>query len=189
MINPPGIKSFSGLQMHTPNPPLGLAYVASAIRNAGFTYSVIDATGEALDQVQSYPGRSDLLQQGLSFEQIVSRIPKGADIIGVGCMFSTLWPLTHLMAKEIHRSFPKALLVLGGEHGTAVPENVLHSSVFDVVVLGEAEQTVLSLISAYREGIPLSGVAGIAFINTGIFTIGLIKCGTMFSKTSGACNF
>ena len=152
--------------MHTPNPPLGLAYVASAIRNAGFTYSVIDATGEALDQVQSYPGRSDLLQQGLSFEQIVSRIPKGADIIGVGCMFSTLWPLTHLMAEEIHRSFPKALLVLGGEHGTAVPENVLHSSVFDVVVLGEAEQTVLSLISAYREGIPLSGVAGIAFINS-----------------------
>ena len=31
--------------MHTPNPPLGLAYVAAALREAGFTYQVIDATG------------------------------------------------------------------------------------------------------------------------------------------------
>ena len=31
LINPPGIKTFSGLQMHTPNPPLGLAYIAGAL--------------------------------------------------------------------------------------------------------------------------------------------------------------
>jgi len=34
LINPPGIKTFSGLQMHTPNPPLGLAYIAAAVRCA-----------------------------------------------------------------------------------------------------------------------------------------------------------
>jgi len=59
LINPPGIKTFSGLQMHTPNPPLGLAYVAAAVRDAGFDYRVIDATGEALDAVSSYPDRAD----------------------------------------------------------------------------------------------------------------------------------
>ncbi len=31
LINLPGLKSFSGLQMHTPNPPLGLAYIAAAV--------------------------------------------------------------------------------------------------------------------------------------------------------------
>ena len=56
LINPPGLKSFSSLQMHTPNPPLGLAYVAASLREAGFGYHVIDAVGEALDQIAPYPG-------------------------------------------------------------------------------------------------------------------------------------
>ena len=36
LVNPPGIKTFSGLQMHTPNPPLGLAYVVALERFATF---------------------------------------------------------------------------------------------------------------------------------------------------------
>ena len=44
LINPPGIKTFSGLQMHSPNPPLGLAYITAAIKDAGFPYQVIDGT-------------------------------------------------------------------------------------------------------------------------------------------------
>ena len=54
LINPPGIKTFSVLQMHKPNPPLGLAYIAAAVRGAGFDYQVIDATGLALDAVSPY---------------------------------------------------------------------------------------------------------------------------------------
>ena len=36
LINPPGIKTFSGLQMHTPNPPLELAYIAPVIKARGY---------------------------------------------------------------------------------------------------------------------------------------------------------
>src|SRR4051794_29573639 len=68
LVNPPGLKSFSGLQMHTPNPPLGLAYVAAAIKEAGIPYLVIDGTGEALDAVSPYPLRTDFMIQGLAFE-------------------------------------------------------------------------------------------------------------------------
>ena len=28
LINPPGIKTFSSIQMQTPNPPIGLAYIS-----------------------------------------------------------------------------------------------------------------------------------------------------------------
>jgi hypothetical protein len=55
LINPPVIKTFSGLQMHTPNPPLGLSYVAAAIREAGSPYRVVDGTGEALDVARPSP--------------------------------------------------------------------------------------------------------------------------------------
>ena len=57
LINPPGIKTFSGLQMHAPNPPLGLAYIAAALKAAGLPYRVIDAAGLALDAIRRYPDR------------------------------------------------------------------------------------------------------------------------------------
>ena len=163
LINPPGIKTFSGLQMHTPNPPLGLAYIAAAVRDAGFEHQVIDATGEALDAVSPYPDRGDFMVQGLTLDEIVLKIDPDADVIGISCMFSTLWPLTHRVAQAVREKFPEALLVLGGEHGTAVPDHVLTTSPFDVVVLGEGEETFVELLRARRAGRPLSEVKGIAF--------------------------
>lgn len=163
LINPPGLKTFSGLQMHTPNPPLGLAYIAAAVKEAGFPSHVIDGTGEALDAVSPYPDRSDFMVQGLSFDEIVHRMPPESEVIGLSCMFSTLWPLTNRLAARIREKFPRALLVLGGEHGTAVPDHVLSVSPFDVVVLGEGEETFIELLRARVEGKPMRGLGGIAF--------------------------
>lgn len=167
LINPPGIKTFSGLQMHTPNPPLGLAYMAAAVKAAGFPCHVIDGTAEALDGISPYPDRSDFMAQGLSFEEIVRRIPPESDAIGISCMFSTLWPLTNRLAMRIRERFPAALMVLGGEHGTAVPENVLATSPFDVVVLGEGEETFVNLLQARARGTPFQEVGGITFRDGG----------------------
>jgi radical SAM superfamily enzyme YgiQ (UPF0313 family) len=167
LINPPGIKTFSGLQMHTPNPPLGLAYIAAALKEAGLPYRVIDGTGEALDVVRPYPDRSDFMVQGLSFDEIAARINPETTVIGIGCMFSTLWPLTNQLAWAIRSRFPDAWMVLGGEHGTAVPEHVLKTSPFDAVVLGEGEDTTVELLRARHDGRPLETVQGIAFKRDG----------------------
>jgi radical SAM superfamily enzyme YgiQ (UPF0313 family) len=124
LINPPGIKTFSGLQMHTPNPPLGLAYVAAALKAAGLPYQVVDGTGEVLDLVRPYPDRADFMIQGAV----------------------QLWPLANKLAWAVREKFPHAWMVLGGEHGTAVSEHALKVSPFDAVVLGEAENTVVALL-------------------------------------------
>jgi len=167
LINPPGIKTFSGLQMHTPNPPLGLAYVAAALKQADLPYHVIDATGEALDSVHPYPGRDDFMMQGLSMDEIVARVPAASTVIGVTCMFSTLWPVTNRMAHAVRARFPHALMVLGGEHGTAVPEHVLGSSPFDVVVTGEGEETFVELLRSHAAHGRRHDVPGIAFRDDG----------------------
>jgi radical SAM superfamily enzyme YgiQ (UPF0313 family) len=175
LINPPGLKSFSGLQMHSPNPPLGLAYVAAAVRDAGYPYQVIDAAGEALDRISPYPDRDDLMVQGLSIDEIIARIPQTTDVIAISCMFSTIWPLTRRIAEAARARFPEALLVLGSEHGTAVPDYVLAHSPFDVVVLGEGDETFINLLRAREGGTPLAEVGGLAFrgddgevVNTGL---------------------
>ena len=42
LINPPGIRNFSGLQPATsPNPPVGLAYIAGALKEKNYEYEVI----------------------------------------------------------------------------------------------------------------------------------------------------
>ncbi len=79
LINPPGIKTFSGLQMHTPNPPSGLAYIAAPMRDVGLPYQVIDGTGETLDVVRPYPDRDDFMIQGLPFDEITARIHPDAE--------------------------------------------------------------------------------------------------------------
>jgi len=163
LMVPPGIKSFSGLQMHVPNPPLGIAYIAAAVKETKYPYRVIDGTGEALDSIYPYADRADFMMQGLTFEEIVERVPPEADVIGISCMFSTLWPITNRLARTVRRRFPKALLVLGGEHGTAVPEYVLSNSPFDVVVLGEGEESFVELLRAYYQGLRFHDVKGLAF--------------------------
>jgi radical SAM superfamily enzyme YgiQ (UPF0313 family) len=169
LINTPGLKSFSGLQMHTPNPPLGLAYIAGAIKATGYPYTIIDGTGEALDSISPYPLRNDFMIQGLSFEQIVERIPTDTRIIGLSCMFSTLWPLTRDLAAYIRERIPNALFVLGGEHGTAVPDLVVRSSVFDIVAQGEGEQTIIQLIKAVSTGAPWKDIPGLAYLDDGTY--------------------
>jgi radical SAM superfamily enzyme YgiQ (UPF0313 family) len=174
LIAPPGIKTFSSIQMQTPNPPLGAAYIAGTLKQAGIKYRVIDAVGEGITQILTYKARPDMKVQGLSEEQILERIPEDSDIIGFSCMFSTLWPLTRDIALRVREKFPKALLVLGGEHGTAVPESVLRSSPFDMVALGEGTETILDIVSVYRAD-PSSRekwpeIKGIAYLDsTGAF--------------------
>jgi len=98
--------------MHSPNPPLGLAYIAAAIKDAGFPYQVIDGTGEALDVVRPYADRDDFMIQGLSFDEITTRIHPDTDVIGVACMFSTLWPLVNKLAWAVREKFPDAWMIL-----------------------------------------------------------------------------
>ena len=164
LIAPPGLKSLKDLQMHSPNPPLGMAYIAATLKAENINYFTVDATGEGLDQIAPHPSRPDLYYQGLNAAEIVERIPPETNIVGISCMFSTLWPASRDIANAVRKKFPDALFVLGGEHGTAVPENVLKTSDIDVVVLGEGEETFLKVIEAYSVKQDLSSVQGISMI-------------------------
>jgi anaerobic magnesium-protoporphyrin IX monomethyl ester cyclase len=158
------MKVMEGIQIQTPTPPIGLAYVAAALKAHQLDYRVIDACGEALDQITPFPLRRDCLLQGLRSEEILERIPSGSDVIAFTCLFSHYWPIVRELARAVRARFPHALMVIGGEHATALPEHVLASGCFDVCVLGEGEETFIRLIEAHRTGRSLEGLRGIAFL-------------------------
>lgn len=46
LINPPGIKAIKSLGLNSPNPPIGLAYIAAIMRENGYGYKFIDMAGK-----------------------------------------------------------------------------------------------------------------------------------------------
>jgi len=140
--------------------PLGLAYVAGSIREAGFKVHIVDAVGEGPDTHTNYC-KGYLI--GLRFEQIVERIPSNTDIIGITVLFTHEWPAMVELLDQIKGRFPQVPIIIGGEHVTSLPEFSLLTSKADIAVLGEGEETSVEVVRALREGQDLTSVRGIAF--------------------------
>ncbi|MGZ3691541.1 MAG: cobalamin-dependent protein, partial [Pseudobdellovibrio sp.] len=95
-------------------PSIGLAYLASSLQSEGHEVSVIDAVGEGLHNHVDLPGKPYILQ-GLDFDQVIERIPHGADVIGITYMFSNEWYIQKTLVKKIKEMRPNAKIILGGE--------------------------------------------------------------------------
>jgi len=143
-------------------PPLGLAYVAGSLREAGFAVQLIDGVGESMDT--RHEAANDCYYYGLTPEETVARIDADAKVIGVSFGFSFEYPACRDLVNLIRKRFPDALLLGGGEHVTAVPEQSLKESALDIAVLGEGEETAIELVTAYAAGtLDPSRILGIAY--------------------------
>ena len=145
-------------------PPLGMAYVAGALQESGFKVQFIDAVGESLDT--RHLADHDCYLYGLSHAQTVAKICNDTEIIGVGFGFSFEWPTCRDLVASIRERFPNALLIGGGEHVTAVPEQTMKESALDIGVLGEGEETILEIATAYqRDELDLNKILGVCYSN------------------------
>ncbi len=143
-------------------PPLGLAYVGGSLREGGFDVQIIDAVGEALDTRHLVD--NDCYIYGLTHAEIVERIDPESQIIGVAFGFSFEWPTCRDLTLAIREKFPNALLIGGGEHVTAVPDQSLLESALDIAVLGEGEETALEVCEQFADGdLEPASIIGIAF--------------------------
>ena len=119
-------------------PPLGIAYVAASLREAGHTVQVLDCTF-------------------LSREQAVSQaLAARAEVAGMYCMV-TMEADCLGFARALRRT--TRLLVAGGPQPTCDPEAFLQD--FDVVVRGEGEQTMCEVLAAAAAGADLASVPGV----------------------------
>ena len=75
LIRPPRLFSRTALTANVPVPPLALAYLAGALRDAGFTALAIDACGEAPDACRPLDDLPFVVN-GLDVEEIAARVPR-----------------------------------------------------------------------------------------------------------------
>ncbi len=146
LIHPPAFLNPTALTALRPALPLGLAYVAGSARQAGHDVSVIDAVGEAPDKVVR-DGNVSVL--GLDISEVVERLDDDVQVVGIGEMFTYQWRHVQKLATAIKEARPDVLLVGGGEHFTGLPELSLEQAPFDVVALGEGEETMVDILRRY----------------------------------------
>lgn len=126
-------------------PPLGLLYLAGAVRQRGYPVSLIDAENLKL-----------------SLPEIANKVlDSSAGIVGI----SATTPAIHSAAKiadYIKRKKSDILTIIGGPHLTAAPiETMKAFPVFDVGVIGEGEETILDLLDTIAQDRNLFNVKGL----------------------------
>lgn len=142
-ILPEGVEKNRGF-----SPPLGLLYIAAALRARGLAdVCVLDAQAENLDP-----------------EQMRRRIENlRPDLAGIAAMTFTL-PDVLDCASAIKDLFPHVPVVLGGPHAGLYPRITLQNHhKIDFVLQGEAENSFCLLVQALREHGPLNAIPGLAY--------------------------
>jgi anaerobic magnesium-protoporphyrin IX monomethyl ester cyclase len=165
LIRPPTITTAEAVGEDAA-PPLGVAYLAGALVTVGHDVTIIDALGEALSRYDRIDYLPTGLRHGLTDDEILSRIPRDVEVIGISIMFSLEWPFTRDLTMMVRKAFPNAFLVAGGEHITALPEFSLRECpAIDACALGEGEQIIVNLVEALQNGSPLEEVDGLYLRN------------------------
>lgn len=142
--------------------PLGPAYLAGSLLEAGYRVSVVDALGESPHQ-RGPTSQPNLVHHGLSIPEIVDRIDPVTDAIGVSVMFSQQWPHVDDLIRAIAERFPGRPIFVGGEHVAGAWEFVLNTCpAVTACAIGEGEETMLELAEFAAGTRALADVKGIA---------------------------
>jgi len=110
----------------------------SACREA----TIIDALNEGFHQIRKLPDGH--LRVGLGSEEIVERIPRNTELVGVSCPFSHLADVCSDVIHTIKTKRPLLPIVLGGVYPSTQPRAALQSGC-DFIIAGEGEIPLVEL--------------------------------------------
>lgn len=130
--------------------PLGLGYLAAAIRDSGHTVEIYQ------QDIYHYP--AEHLTEYLDNNYF--------DIVGLGaCGGYYQYDVVKKNINAIKKSKSKPLLVLGGHLPSPEPEYFLRKLFVDFVIVGEGEITIVELINAVKNEQKLNQIKSLAYID------------------------
>jgi len=145
------------------HPPLGLAYLAAAIKD-GFEVAVVDALAEGYKTEEDVDG--EYLRYGLAPEGIKERVSSfSPDVVGVSCLFSAQAQNAHEICRIVKETDKGIITVMGGMHPTAAPREVLDDRNVDFIIAGEGELSFKGLLQAIEAKKDTGNVEGAGFMS------------------------
>jgi len=129
---------------YTPAPPMGILYLGTVLKKAGFTVKVID----------SFPRyHKSTLSTLREFKP---------DLIGLSVL-TTGYRVASIYTALIRQEHSHAMLCWGGVHASSLPREVLQEQPIDFVVVGEGEVTLKEACLRMESKNDLEGVKGVMF--------------------------
>lgn len=130
-------------------PPVGLAYIATAIHNAGFELEILDIDAHRYSDSQ--------------VEEIIKK--RDYDVAAMGCIvtgYKEVKKLANMIKK--HRDVP---IIAGNSVASSIPELLLRNTKVDIAVVGEGDITDVEVLKAIENKDDLAKVKGIYYKQNG----------------------
>ncbi|NTV50755.1 MAG: radical SAM protein [Geobacteraceae bacterium] len=133
--------------------PTGLCYLHACLQEAGYDSILANFSAWPITRIK---------------QEILLLKP---DIIGI-----SQWTHNRHSSMELAQTcrelLPHSTIIMGGGHATFCYEDILvEGSPVDIVVLGEAESTLLELLTRISSGTPWQDISGLAFRSNGLKTV------------------
>ena len=144
LIYPPYISKYK-------NAPLGLAYLASFVEQNGYRTKILD-----MDPL------------GMSFFDLEKSIRHHSpELVGISFM-TNQFSAALKVAKISKKIYPEVPVVVGGNHISALPEEIITNDFIDHAVVREGELTFLKLVQALDMGLNnLDEISGLVYKQNG----------------------
>jgi len=148
LINPQPVvlKNLFAESLMYSNPPLGLGYLASVLRQNGYNVDIYD-----------------MGPQKLTVNDIISKIKKEkCSAVGIASIVGNYGNGIRL-AKILKDSFPEIKIITGGPHASFIPEEILSKEWVDIVCRFESEETIVEIMDTLSRGDDFQDIKGIAY--------------------------
>lgn len=130
--------------------PMGLAYIATALHNAGYDFKIYD--------IDAHRYSNEEAERFLRNNKF--------DVIGFGCIVAS-YKWIKWIASVIKSSYPDTIIVAGNSVASSIPELLLNKTGVDIAVVGEGDVTIVELIKAIEKSQSLDRVNGIYYKQNG----------------------
>ncbi len=146
MLIQPGMKIATSGQRIV-YPPLGIMYLAAVLEREGIEVRILDCQTEGLDR--DAPLLEGFVEVGIPMDEVAERVREfGPEMVGISCNFSVMVNSMNETARLVKKILPSSFVVVGGNHPTSMPEEVMENRAIDFVLMGEAEESLPALIDA-----------------------------------------
>jgi len=135
------------------SPPLGLGYMAAYLKKKHEDFNI-----KIVDEVTTF--FSDEMLE----EEVVH--PKDRVVVGISCLTATFSRANELAGK-IKARRKDAVVVFGGVHPTALPDESLETGYVDIVVRHEGETAISELCEHILNGKVFDDIKGISYLKDG----------------------
>jgi len=184
LIQPP-VRDFYQTAIRTH--PIGLAYLAAALRNHHHEAEILDCQPAGRKKTIPLPGSFSFIKPfypegdispfrlhakffhfGHTYEEIRGLITESMpDAVGISCQFTPYVGETIAAAAAVKSIDSKIPVILGGTHASTCPEQLLRNPAVDYVIIGEGEETLPLLIATIETGRQPKNLQAVGFKDGG----------------------